>query len=117
MATLTYGAVYHKIDNHLPAIRGIGIPPALANASFLLMSQMVALPMAQSLDKDLARPQRFRIIVWISFIIITISNVIFGKGSLEACYRRKLIPFQTNQIPILQLSFVTCFLAQQQWIM
>jgi len=80
-ATLVYGATKHRLKTDLPAFRAQGIAPALATVSFLLLSHIVALPMAQSLDKDMEFPKRFHKVIWSSLTIITILNLLFAAFS------------------------------------
>lgn len=90
-ATVAFGASQYKMNFELPAFNASGIAPAMGNIAFLFLSHIVALPMAQSLKGDLARPTRYHKVVWTSFIIITISNLLFGTWGDHAfrhVYRR-----------------------------
>jgi hypothetical protein len=77
-ATVVFGASNYKINFDLPAFNAAGIAPAMGNIAFLFLSHIVALPMAQSLKGDFARPTRYHKVVWTSFIVITVSNLLFG---------------------------------------
>ena len=75
---MAYGANNYPLSFDVPAFNAAGIAPAMGNIAFLFLSHIVALPMAQSLKGDLARPTRYHKVVWSSFIIITLANLLFG---------------------------------------
>ncbi len=54
------------------------LPQASSTIAFLFLIHAVVLPMAQSLDGDLAAPKKFNRVVWRSMFFITVVNLAFG---------------------------------------
>jgi hypothetical protein len=79
VGTLVYGSA-HQGTGDLVLWNTLSIPSSWASLAFLFLSHVSVLPMSQSLHRDRKDPSRFRRIAAWSYIIVTITNVLFGKA-------------------------------------
>lgn len=78
VASVAYGLEQHTPTFHLPAFHLSGIPQASSTLAFLFLIHAIVLPMAQSMDGDLASPHKFERIAWWGHGFITFLNLLFG---------------------------------------